>query len=225
MAERVNLILLGPPGVGKGTQAELLIGRLGVPHISTGDMLREARAAGTQLGKQAAQYMDAGELVPDEVIVRVALERLQAKDCDPGFLLDGFPRTLPQAEALERSLAEIGQEVTLAVDLEADREEIVARLSQRRVCRACQGIFSLRTGEIKAGDRCPECGGEVYQREDDRPAVIRERLRVYEELTAPLMAFYRKRKKLLTVQSEGTPEEVFEQVWAGLQRALGRTGS
>jgi len=223
MGERANLILVGPPGGGKGTQAELLTQRLAVPHISTGDMLREARAAGTELGRRAARYMDAGELVPDEVIVRVALERLQADDCAPGFLLDGFPRTLPQAEALEQALAEIGQEVTRAVDLEADREEIVARLSQRRVCRACQGIFSLRRGEIQEGDCCPSCGGEVYQREDDRPEVIRERLRVYEELTAPLIAFYRERGKLLTVQSEGTPAEVFEQVWAGLARAPDRS--
>ncbi len=221
MAPRANLILLGPPGVGKGTQAELVVQRLAVPHISTGDMLREARAAGTELGQLAGQYMDAGELVPDEVIVRVALERLQADDCAEGFLLDGFPRTLPQAEALEQALGQIGQEVTAAIDLEADREEIVARLSERRVCRDCQRIFSLRRGEIKEGDRCPECGGELYQRRDDQPEVIRERLRVYEELTAPLIAFYRARGKLLTIRSNGPPDEVHKLVWASIEEALG----
>jgi adenylate kinase len=156
MEQQANIVLLGAPGAGKGTQAAFLVQRLAIPHISTGDMLRAARAAGTELGRKAAQYMDAGELVPDDIIVGVALERLAQPDCAQGFLLDGFPRTLPQAEALTEALGQEGRRIALALNLDADEAEIVRRLSSRRVCRGCGKIFSLAKKQVQEGGACPE---------------------------------------------------------------------
>lgn len=220
MGAEANILLLGAPGAGKGTHAEELTADLGIPHISTGDMLRAARAAGTELGERAAKYMDAGELVPDDVIVGVALERLQKGDCARGFLLDGFPRTLPQAEALTEALEQVGRRVTLALDLNVTEEEVIRRLSSRRVCRDCEKILNLLSGGLQDGDPCPACGGEVYQREDDRPEVIGERLGVYRRQTAPLIDFYGRQGVLRTVESIGTPEQVHVKVQAVVEETL-----
>jgi adenylate kinase len=221
MAAEANIVLLGAPGAGKGTQAERLAERLGIPHISTGDMLRAARAEGTELGRKAARYMDAGELVPDEVIVGVALERLQRPDCAGGFLLDGFPRTLAQAEALTEALEQATKRLAVVLNLDVSEEEVVRRLSSRRVCRECDKVLSLLSGELQEGDPCPACGGEVYQREDDRPEVIRERLAVYRRQTEPLIDYYAGQGVLRTVESLGTPDEVDERVQAALEDRLG----
>ena len=220
MEQQANIVLLGAPGAGKGTQAAFLVQRLVIPHISTGDMLRAARAAGTELGRKAAQYMDAGELVPDDIIVGVALERLAQPGCAQGFLLDGFPRTLPQAEALTEALGQAGRRIALALNLDADEAEIVRRLSSRRVCRGCGKIFSLAKKQVQEGGACPECGGEVYQREDDQPEVIRERLAVYRRQTEPLIGYYRQQGVLRMVASIGSPDVVNDAVQAVLKETF-----
>lgn len=223
MTSRVPvLVLLGAPGAGKGTQAARLVESYGVVHVSTGDMLRAAVAAGTDLGRLAKQYMDAGSLVPDEVIIGVVRERLAAADIqEHGVLLDGFPRTLAQAEALADALAAAGLPAPTVVNLKVADEELVERLSTRRVCRSCGAIYNLRYDHLDVGDVCPKCGGEIYQRDDDRPEAIRERLRVYHAQTAPLIEYYRSRGELVEVDAAGRPEEVGEAVVAAVGHLVG----
>ncbi len=200
--EKYNIILLGPPGAGKGTHAEFLVRELGVEHISTGDMLRAAVAEGTALGRQAQTYMEAGALVPDEVVIGIVRERLLRSR--PGrVLFDGFPRTPAQAEALEKVAEEVGLPRALVVYLQVSDEEVVARLSGRLQCRDCGAIFNRRYDDLEAGAKCPTCGGEVYQRDDDRPETIRRRLCAYREQTEPLIAYYRQRGQLVEVPAEG----------------------
>jgi len=213
MSEREhNLVMLGPPGAGKGTQAVRLSETLGVPHISTGDILREAVAAGSDLGRQAKGFMDAGELVPDELVIAIARERVAREDCTGGFVLDGFPRTVPQAEALAGMMAGIGRQDLLVINLEVVEGEIVRRLSSRRMCKECGGIFSTTDGE--SGDPCPtpDCDGKLYQRSDDTAEAISERLRAYAAQTEPLIAFYDERGLLVNVQGEGAPDDIAEAV-------------
>jgi len=214
--------LLGPPGAGKGTQAEGLVERYGVVHVSTGDMLRAAVAQSTELGLQAKKYMDAGDLVPDELVIGIVRERLAEDDIQSGgVLLDGFPRTLPQAEALAKVLDELEMQTPLVINLEVDDEEVVRRLSTRRMCRQCGAIYNLDRDGLDVGDKCPKCGGEIYQRDDDKPEAIRERLRVYYEQTAPLIDYYKQRGMLLAVRSEGTVEEVTQRLMKALSERLG----
>lgn len=211
MAEREhNIVLLGAPGAGKGTQAKILAERLSVPHISTGDILREAVAEGTQLGDEAKGYMDRGELVPDELVIAIARERLVASDCEAGFVLDGFPRTVAQAEALGDVLDELGRQPLQVVNLAVDEEELVRRLSGRRVCRGCGGIYHIDDPAVEDDGECPapDCDGEIYQRSDDQPEAIRERLRVYADQTEPLIAYYDRRGLLLNISGEGAPEQI-----------------
>lgn len=211
MAEREhNLVLLGAPGAGKGTQAKMLSQRLGVPHISTGDILRGAVAAGSELGQQAKGYMDRGELVPDELVIAIARERLQESDCTPGFVLDGFPRTVPQAEALGAVMADLGRKPLLVVNLTVDEDEIVRRLSGRRLCRGCDGIYHIDDEGVEDGGACPnpDCEGELYQRSDDQPEAIRERLAVYRRQTEPLIDYYDERGLLVNVEGQGSPEDI-----------------
>ncbi len=213
MSEReYNLVMLGPPGAGKGTQAVRLSKTLGVPHISTGDILREAVADGTELGAQAKGFMDAGELVPDELVIAIAKERVARDDCAGGFVLDGFPRTVPQAEALAEMMAGIGRQDLLVINLQVDEGEIVRRLSSRRMCKECGGIFSAADGET--GDPCPTegCDGKLYQRSDDTAEAISERLRAYTEQTESLIAFYGGRELLVNVEGEGAPDDIAEAV-------------
>ena len=211
------MILFGPPGAGKGTQAKKLQAALGIPQISTGDILREARRQGTELGRRAAEYMDQGELVPDEVILGLVRERLSQPDCRDGFVLDGFPRTILQAEGLEGILEETGRPLDRVVSLAVPDEVIVERLSARRVCGRCGQEYNLKTRPPRRDEVCDRCGGELVQRPDDRPETIRERLRVYREKTEPLRSFYRERGLWAEVDGVGGVEEVFVRV----RRALG----
>ncbi|HID10767.1 MAG TPA: adenylate kinase [Candidatus Latescibacteria bacterium] len=213
----MRLVLFGPPGAGKGTQAKKLQTKLGIPQISTGDILREARRQGTELGRRAAEYMDQGELVPDEVILELVRERLSQPDCRDGFVLDGFPRTIPQAEGLEGILEEMGRPLDRVVSLTVPDEVIVERLSARRVCGRCGQEYNLKTCPPRWDEVCDRCGGELVQRPDDRPETIRERLRVYKEKTEPLGSFYRERGLWAKVDGVGGVEEVFGRV----RRALG----
>ena len=217
----MNLILLGPPGAGKGTHAEALVREFGVRHVSTGDMLRAAVAAGTELGRQAQGFMDAGRLVPDEVVIGIVRERLAAEQ-PRRVLFDGFPRTSAQAEALEQVAREAGLPEALVLYLQVSDEEVVARLSGRRQCRDCAAIYNTRREALEAGDACPVCAGEIYQRDDDRAEAIRQRLATYREQTAPLIGYYRSRGQLVEVTAEGsTIAAITEQVVAAVRGHYG----
>jgi adenylate kinase len=217
----MQVILLGPPGVGKGTQAARIASEFGIAHISTGDMFREAVAAGTELGKTAREYMAAGALVPDEIVIGMVEERLGRPDTQKGFLLDGFPRTIPQAEALERLLEKLGRPVTAVVDLVADEELLISRLSGRRVCASCGATYHVENNPPRVQGVCDVCGGEVRQREDDRPEAIRERLREYSSKTAALTEHYSRAGLLESIAASGMPQEVFDLVREALIRRAG----
>jgi adenylate kinase len=212
----MRLILLGPPGAGKGTQAKLLVDRLKVPQISTGDMLRAAVKAGTPLGQEARQYMDRGALIPDGVIIGVVRERLQQPDCAGGYILDGFPRTVAQAEALEKTLAALQTRLDSVVSLEVPTEDLVLRIAGRRTCRNCGAMYHVRFSPSKADGRCDACGGPTYQREDDREETVRRRLGVYADQTAPLIDFYEGRGLLRRVPGTGEIGEIFQRIAAAL---------
>lgn len=199
----MKLILLGPPGAGKGTQAEILNKKLNIPTISTGNILRAAVKNGTPVGLQAKAYMDAGKLVPDEVIIGVISERLAEADCQNGFILDGVPRTIPQAEALEK----VGITFDAVVSLEISDEEIVERMGGRRVCASCGAPFHEKNLPPKVEGVCDACGGKLEARADDKPEVVRDRLKVYHKETAPLKDFYAARNLLKTVENQPTVAE------------------
>ncbi len=199
----MNLILLGAPGAGKGTQAEVLKEKLGIPTISTGNILREAVKNGTELGLQAKTYMESGSLVPDELVISLIKERLAQDDCKNGFILDGFPRTVPQAEALEQS----GIRIDLAIEIKVSDDVILERLSGRRVCIQCGAPFHIKNSPPPADMICPKCGGEIITRKDDLPETIKARLKVYHVQTEPLKGFYEERGKLVVVPGEISIEE------------------
>ena len=199
----MKLILLGPPGAGKGTQAEILNKKLGIPTISTGNILRAAVKNGTPVGLKAKEYMDAGKLVPDEVIIGVISERLAEADCQNGFILDGVPRTIPQAEALEKA----GISFDAVVSIEISDEEIVERMAGRRVCTACGAPYHVKNMPPKVEGVCDACGGKLEARADDTPEVVRDRLQVYHKETAPLKDFYAARNLLKTVDNQPTVAE------------------
>jgi len=194
---------LGPPGAGKGTQARDLAQEWGVLHLATGDMLREAVAAGSPLGREAKGYMDQGALVPDDVIIRMMGERLGRADARPGFILDGFPRTIAQAEALAKLLKDLGQTLDTVVYFDVSEPELLRRLTGRRVCRKCGHTYHLVSNPPERAGICDACGGELYQRDDDSEATVRNRLQVYQRQTAPLLDYYRQRNTLTTVAGEG----------------------
>lgn len=202
------LVLFGPPGVGKGTQAKLLAEKLGIVHISTGDMLREAVRAGTELGKKAKAVIDSGQLVSDDIMVGIIREVLSSGRSAKGFILDGFPRTVPQAEALSSLLEELGITIGHVVNLRLAEAIVVKRLSSRRTCRKCATIYNLTEKRLADQVKCPNCGGELYQREDDRPETVLRRLSVYARSTTPVEEFYRKRGLLTDVDGSGTVEAV-----------------
>ncbi len=214
----MRLVLLGPPGVGKGTQAARLGAHFGVPHVSTGEMFREALARRTPLGLAARKYMDAGKLVPDDVTVGLVKERLGRPDSSAGFILDGFPRNLTQAGALEDVLRELGMALAAAASIEARTETVVRRLSGRRQCRQCGAVYHIEFNPPPEPGRCPECGGELYQRDDDREETVRERLRVYAAETEPVLGFYRQRGLLVVVDGERDIDEVTRSIISALQR-------
>ncbi len=203
-----RLLLLGAPGAGKGTQAKRLVKSLGIPQISTGDMLREARAAGTSMGKKAGEYMNAGELVPDEVVIGIVKDRLEQSDCEGGFILDGFPRTLGQAEAL----ASMGVVLDHVLDIDVPQEDLVGRLTGRLTCGACGAPFHKLFSPTKQEGVCDACGGELKTRPDDTESVVLERLRVYNDQTAPLIAWYGDKGLLRSIDGSGAPGVVFEAV-------------
>jgi len=204
----MRLILLGPPGVGKGTQAARLAARYGVPHVSTGDMFRRAVAEQSALGRRVEEYLDRGDLVPDAVTTEVLRQRLEADDCRGGFILDGFPRTRAQAEALGGILRERGEALDAVIHYVAPDEAVIERLSGRRMCRRCGANFHVTFHPPRREGVCDRCGGELYQRSDDTPETIAERLRVYRESTAPLIEYYRRSGLLLDVSAAGPPDEV-----------------
>jgi adenylate kinase len=212
----LRLVIFGPPGAGKGTQAKLLSERLGVPHIATGDMLREAVKAGTRLGGLAKKYMDEGRLVPDEVVIGMVEERLRQPDCSKGFILDGFPRTIEQAEALDSELEKLGLKLDAVLNLEVGDEEVVKRIALRRTCRSCGAVYHLIFNPPSREGVCDRCGGELYQRDDDREEVVRNRLKVYRQQTKPLLEFYRRRGLLRDVNGERSIEDVFKEILAAL---------
>lgn len=207
----MNIVLLGAPGAGKGTQAAKLVEEFGTPHISTGDMLRAAVKAGTPLGKKAKSYMDVGELVPDDVIIGLVTERLQEPDTDAGFILDGFPRTSAQAVALDAELGKVQRPLDAALLIDVDFEVIIDRLTSRRVCRDCGFIGSATDAS------CPKCTGEMYQRDDDNEATVRNRLEVYEKSTSPLIDYYRGSELLVAIDGDRDPALVY----ADVKEALG----
>ncbi len=216
----MRLVFLGPPGAGKGTQAVRLSERLGVSHISTGDMLREAVANGTPLGKKAKAYMEAGKLVPDEMIIRIIEERISRKDCEKGFILDGFPRTVAQAKALDGLMEETGAALDAVVYFDTPDEVIVERLGGRVVCRQCGAIDHVKNMPPRKEGVCDVCGGELYRRKDDEPSTVRERLKVYREETKDLIAYYEERGLLMRVRGEEDADVLTEE----LLKAFGRNG-
>ncbi len=205
--ERPIVVMLGPPGAGKGTQAELLSKKLGLDHVATGDLLREELAQNTPLGQLAKSYMERGELVPDDVVAQMVAGRLSG---DRGAVLDGFPRNLNQAHILDRLLSERGLKVTLAVEFVIAEEVLVRRLSARYLCSECQASYNMVTNPPKAQGICDRCGGSLYQRVDDQPDTVRKRLQVYREQTEPVVAYYRERGLLRTVDADRPIEAVSE---------------
>lgn len=218
---RLDVVLLGAPGSGKGTQAERIVRELGLPHISTGDMLRAAVSAGSDLGRSAQRYMQAGELVPDEVVIGIVRERLAEPDARQGFLLDGFPRTVEQAEALDTMLAQAGRGLTHVILLSVPEAELVERLSGRRICRSCGKGFHVTFNQPAREGVCDTCGGELYQRADDNEETVRNRLKVFADQTAPLIEYYRARGLVHEVHGGGRmPDEV----WADVRAVLAGNG-
>lgn len=214
----MNLLIMGPPGAGKGTQAEVLVKELKITHISTGDMFRAAIKEGTEMGKKAKEYMDAGQLVPDEVVVGMVKERLSKDDCANGFLLDGFPRTLPQADALGETLADLGLAIDGVINIGVPREKLIDRLTGRRICRSCGASFHVIFNPPKEAGKCDACGGELYQRDDDNEATAASRLDVYEEQTQPLIDYYNKKGLLLEINGDQEIDKVLGDILNNLKK-------
>ena len=221
----MRLLFLGPPGAGKGTQARELAREWGVPQIATGDMLREEMTIGTPLGCEAKQYYDKGELVPDDVILRMVAERLGRHDAAKGFILDGFPRTIAQADGLAVMLQQLGQTLDAVVYFEVSEPELVRRLTGRRLCRQCQTPYHVVSAPPKREGICDKCGGELYQRVDDSEATVRNRLQVFARQTAPLLEYYRSRGLLRTVSGEGPVENIRQALRDAAGAARGRAGA
>jgi len=204
----MRLVLVGPPGAGKGTQAEFIAAHLAVPKISTGDIFRANVSQGTPLGVEARRFMDAGKLVPDEVTINMVRDRLAEPDAEDGFLLDGFPRNVPQAAALDKGLTDLGTELDVVLELVVDDDEVIRRLSGRRTCRGCGKVWHVEFDPPSHGGVCDRCGGELYQRDDDKAVTIAERPRVYSTETAPLVDYYGAQGKLVGIDATGPVEDI-----------------
>lgn len=208
----MNLVLMGLPGAGKGTQAEKIVEKYHIPHISTGDMFRAAINEGTELGLQAKSYMDKGELVPDEVTIGIVRERLQKSDCEKGFLLDGFPRTVAQAEALENILLELGKKIDYCIYIEVDKNILMERLTGRRICKDCGTTYHLVFNPPAKEGTCDRCGGELYQRADDNEETVQNRLEVNIKQTKSLLDFYESKGYLKTINGQQQIDQVFHDI-------------
>ncbi len=208
----VRTILLGPPGAGKGTQAERMIEKYGIPHISTGDIFRENIKNGTELGKKAQEYMNKGELVPDDLVCEIAFDRLKKDDCQNGFLLDGFPRTVYQAEKLDEFLAGIGQKLSKVIDLQVTDEELMKRITGRRVCKDCGATFHVVNFPPAVPGKCDKCGGVLIQRSDDNEETARNRIEVYNRETRPLIDYYEKSGNIVHIDGMISPDNTFEDI-------------
>ena len=208
----MKALLMGPPGAGKGTQAVILAEKLGIPHISTGNIFRKAAKEETTRGLEAKRYMDSGQLVPDEVTIGIVRERLGAGDCAKGFLLDGFPRTVFQAEALDGIMKELGTKLDMALNIDVDAEALVGRITGRRMCRSCGTPYHVTFSPSKVQGVCDACGGELYQRDDDKEETVRERLEVYNSQTLPLIEYYRKQGIIVDIDGNQPMEKVTEAI-------------
>ncbi len=212
----MRLVLLGAPGAGKGTQAKKLIDKYGMPQISTGDILRQNVAAGTPLGKEAKSFMDKGELVPDRVVLGLVEDRLKKDDCKKGYILDGFPRNTSQAEALDKILKSLGMPLTAALSVDVPKDDLMRRLTGRRTCKKCQQMYNVYFSPPKKNNACDKCGGELFQRDDDKEETIKRRLDVYDAQTAPLINYYKKGGILKSVKGLGGIDEIFNKVCSEL---------
>ncbi|MBI3193473.1 MAG: adenylate kinase [Ignavibacteriae bacterium] len=208
----MRIILFGPPGVGKGTQAKILSTKLHIPHISTGDLLRDAVNSGTELGKKAKAIMDAGQLISDYIMIGIIRDVLQTPKCSNGFILDGFPRTVPQAEALSLLMLELKLRFDAVIIMEIDHEEVVKRLSSRLSCKGCGTIYNLLLDSLKSSSSCQKCGGELILRDDDKPETIRKRLDVYVRSTSPVKEYYYRAGVLKTISAEGSIDDVTDSI-------------
>lgn len=209
----MNLILLGAPGAGKGTHAEILTKQLNIPSVSTGNIIREALKSGTEVGKRAKSYADSGRLVPDDIVIEIIKERLAKGDCKNGFILDGFPRTIPQAEALDK----MGVKIDKVLNLEVSEDLIMQRLSGRRVCEDCGASYNIFTKKPKVEGKCDLCKGTLVQRKDDEPQTVKERLKVYHEQTQPLVGYYEKQGKLRNIRGDNNIEKTARQITAAIE--------
>ena len=216
----MRVVLVGPPGAGKGTQAQFVASHLSIPTISTGEIFRYNVSTGTELGRAAKTYMDRGDLVPDEVTIAMVADRLQEDDAQAGFLLDGFPRNVPQAETLKKMLTEWDTRLDLVLELVVDDDEVVRRLSGRRTCRRCGHVWHVLFDPPSRGEHCDDCGGELFQRDDDREETIRHRLDVYQQQTQPLITFYADEGILLGVDATGPVEEITDRALSALRRFI-----
>lgn len=214
----MRLILLGPPGAGKGTQAKMLTEKYQIPQISTGDILRQAVKDCTSIGQEAESYMDRGVLVPDQVVIRVIQDRLGKPDCTRGYILDGFPRTVAQAEALGDTLARMGSTLDHVLSIKVEAEELVRRLSGRRTCRSCGEAYHLLYSAPRKDGVCDKCGAALYQRDDDKEETIKRRLQVYQSETAPLISYYQDRGLLREIAGQGEIGEIFERICRVLEK-------
>ncbi|ADL06930.1 adenylate kinase [Thermosediminibacter oceani] len=213
----MRIVLMGPPGAGKGTQAKKLAEAFDVPHISTGDMLRSAVQEGTPLGKKAREYMDKGLLVPDEVITGIVRERLRDKSCEKGFILDGFPRTIPQAESLEEALGEMGIRLDAVVNIVVPREELIERFTGRRVCEVCGFTYHVKYNPPQKEGICDKCGGKLIMRADDDVKTVENRINVYEQQTRPLIEYYDRKNLLVNIDGNRPIDVVFEDIKSRLR--------
>ena len=216
----MRVVLVGPPGAGKGTQAQFLASHLSIPKISTGDIFRDNVSHGTALGRQAQAYMERGDLVPDEVTIAMVTDRLADDDTQAGFLLDGFPRNVPQAETLKKMLLSWDTKLDVVLELVVDDDEVVRRLSGRRTCRRCGRVWHTHFDPPLVPGVCDDCGGELFQRDDDREEVIRHRLEVYAEQTAPLVSFYADEGTLIGLDATGPVDEITERALRALRRFM-----
>lgn len=208
----MRILLMGPPGAGKGTQAEKLTEVLDIPHISTGDMFRKAIKEQTELGKKAKSFMDKGELVPDEVTVGIVADRIKEDDCTNGFLLDGFPRTVNQADALGAMLSDLGIKLDSVINVEVPVDELIGRLTGRRICKSCGATYHMIFNPPKVEGVCDKCGGELYQRDDDTEATAKNRLEVYDKQTAPLLEYYKNSGLLVNINGNQSMEQVLKDI-------------